>query len=153
MAVTRVLRTTVDDDLFIRMDVALGVPVVNQMVWRLREPPSADELDRFAERLARGRLARLLRRSRIPLLRDHWVPGGAVTGGVHVEESPIPPGEAVAWIDAAAARSFDLRHGPVWEMRAAPVAGVGCPGVGLPVARGRRRVRGDDRVQRGPHRG
>lgn len=125
MAVTRVLRTTVDDDLFIRMDAALGVPVVNQMVWRLRELPSVDELDRFAERLTRGRLARLLRRSRVPLVRDHWVPGGAVTGGVHVDTSPIPAGEAVAWIDAAAARPFDLRRGPVWELRAAPIAGAG----------------------------
>ncbi|WP_299577104.1 hypothetical protein [uncultured Williamsia sp.] len=125
MAVTRVLRTTVDDDLFIRMDAALGVPVVNQMVWRLRELPSPDELDRFAERLTRGRLARLLRRSRVPLVRDHWVPGGAATGGVHVDASPIPAGEVVGWIDAAAARPFDLTRGPVWEVRAAPIAGAG----------------------------
>lgn len=122
---TRVLRTTVDDDLFIRMDAALGVPVVNQMVWRLTEMPSRAELDRFADRLGRGRIARLVRRSRIPLVRDHWVAGGAVTGGVHVEETPVPAGQAVAWIDAAAARPFDLAHGPVWELRAAPTAGAG----------------------------
>lgn len=125
MAVTRVLRTTVDDDLFIRMDVALGVPVVNQMVWRLRDLPSPGELERFAERLTRGRLGRLLRRSRVPLVRDHWVPGGTVTGGVQVDASPIPDGGIVAWIDAAASTPFDLARGPVWELRAAPMAGGG----------------------------
>ncbi|MEH3154841.1 MAG: hypothetical protein PGN29_05670 [Gordonia paraffinivorans] len=119
------LRTTVDDDLFVRMDAALGVPVVNQMVWRLTEMPSADELDRFADRLARGRLGRLIRRSRIPLVRDHWVAGGVVTGGMRVDETPVPATETVAWIDAAASRPFDLAHGPVWELRAAPIAGAG----------------------------
>lgn len=121
----RVLRTTVDDDLFIRMDAALGIPVVNQMVWRLRDLPDRDELDRFAAAVARGRIARLLRRSRIPIVRDHWVTGGAATGGIVVEDSAVAADATMAWIDAAASRPFDLVHGPVWEVRAAPLAGSG----------------------------
>jgi hypothetical protein len=120
-----VLRTSVDDDLFIRMDTALGVPVVNQMVWRLRERPTDDELERFAAALGRGRLARLLRRSPVPLIRDHWVHGGADTGSVRIETAPIAPDAVVAWMDDAASRPFDLVRGPVWELRAAPLEGTG----------------------------
>ncbi|GAA2068950.1 condensation domain-containing protein [Williamsia deligens] len=115
------LRTTVDDDLFIRMDTALDVPVVNQMVWRLTAMPSEAELTRFADGLAHGRLARLLRRSRIPLVRDHWVAGGSDSGGLVVSSHAVAAGEVIAWIDAAASRPFDLRSGPVWEVRAAPL--------------------------------
>ncbi|MGZ8179317.1 hypothetical protein ACXVUM_15415 [Williamsia sp. SKLECPSW1] len=117
----RVLRTNPDDDLFIRMDAALGVPVVNQMVWRLTELPTRAEIDRVAEALTGGRLSRLVRRSRIPLVRDHWVAGGESAGSVRVDATPVPADEVVAWIDAAASRPFDIVSGPVWEVRAAPV--------------------------------
>ncbi|NED63362.1 hypothetical protein G3I15_20750, partial [Streptomyces sp. SID10244] len=44
-------RTTHDDDLFIRMDRAFGVPVLSQAIWRLTEPLTAEELDRIGRRL------------------------------------------------------------------------------------------------------
>ncbi|MGU3292221.1 hypothetical protein [Williamsia sp. M5A3_1d] len=116
-----VLRTTVDDDLFIRMDRALGVPVVNQAVWRLHSLPSDAELDRLAQRLAVGRIGRLLRRSSLPLVRDHWVAEPSRSGGRVVDDTPVPEGGVTAWIDAAASTRFDLTEGPVWELRSAPL--------------------------------
>ncbi len=120
-----VLRTTGDDDLFIKMDAALGVPVVNQMVWRLTAEPSGAELEALTDRLRVGRLGRLLRRSRIPLVRDHWISDSVRSGRRVAEESTVPAGGLIGWIDSAASTQFDLIDGPVWELRSAPLSGGG----------------------------
>ncbi|SIR81274.1 hypothetical protein [Williamsia sterculiae] len=121
----QVLRTTPDDDLFVRMDRALGVPVINQIVWRLRTAPSAEELDRLAAALRRGALDRLLRRSRVPLARDRWTPAGGRSGRHLADPLPVPDDGLAAWMDAAASTRFDLTDGPVWELRSAVRAEVG----------------------------
>ncbi|GAA1455694.1 hypothetical protein [Williamsia maris] len=120
-----VLRTTADDDLFIRMDRALGVPVVNQIAWRLTSAPDERELEQLFGRLASGRLGRLLRRTGLPLVRDHWVGAGAASGRRVADTEPVAEGAVVAWIDAAASRPLDLTEGPVWELRSAPLASGG----------------------------
>ncbi|GGF31355.1 hypothetical protein [Williamsia phyllosphaerae] len=120
-----VLRTTADDDLFIRMDRALGVPVVNQMVWRLTSAPDEHELEQLFGRLASGRLGRLLRRTGLPLVRDHWVGAGAASGRRVADAEAVADDAVVPWIDAAASRPLDLTSGPVWELRSAPLASGG----------------------------
>ncbi len=120
-----VLRTTADDDLFIRMDRALGVPVVNQMVWRLTSTPGERELEALFGRLAAGRLGRLLRRTGLPLVRDHWVGAGPASGRLVADPEAVADDAIVAWIDAAASRPLDLTEGPVWELRSAPLVSGG----------------------------
>lgn len=117
-------RTTHDDDLFIRMDRAFGVPVLSQAIWRLTEPLDADELDRIGRRLQRTPLSRVLHRSHVPLARDHWTAAGGAAGRTH-SDPPLADDEILEWIESAADVRFDLDDGPVWELRAAELRSGG----------------------------
>ncbi len=64
-------RLTADDDLFVRMDVILGLPVVNQTLWRFPGTVDIDAFASLAEKLRRGRLSRLVATHRGPG-RAHW---------------------------------------------------------------------------------
>ncbi|AZG44838.1 non-ribosomal peptide synthetase family protein [Gordonia insulae] len=117
-------RTTHDDDLFIRMDRAFGVPVLSQAIWRLTEPLSAAELERIGRRLLESPISRRLHRSRLPFVRDHWTAAGDAAGRTHLDP-PLADDEILDWIERAADVRFDLANGPVWELRAAPLASGG----------------------------
>ncbi|MXP23134.1 hypothetical protein GIY30_17490 [Gordonia sp. HNM0687] len=117
-------RTTHDDDLFIRMDRAFGVPVLSQAIWRLTEPLSADELERLGRRLLDTPISRRLHTSRMPLARDYWLAAPGTAGRSH-NDPPLADDEIVDWLDRAAEVEFDLEAGPVWELRAAPLKSGG----------------------------
>ncbi|MET0798281.1 MAG: hypothetical protein ABWY21_12890, partial [Rhodococcus sp. (in: high G+C Gram-positive bacteria)] len=59
-------RLTYDDDLFLRMECVLGVPVVNQIVWRFDSAVPLDALESMWQLLATGPLDRSVRRSAVP---------------------------------------------------------------------------------------
>lgn len=111
-----VLRITPDDDLFVRMHRAAGLGVVSQMLWRLRSPLEAGELEQFGTALAAGHFNRVLRRRRLPLARDHWIRGGT-PGAVHIDSAALTDDQIHDWIDTAAQFEVDLTAGPVWELR------------------------------------
>ena len=117
-------RTTYDDDLFIRMDQVFDVPVLSQGLWRLTTPLTTDEFELIGARLARTPISRLLRDQHLPLSRQYWVAAGAA-GGSAVVDDPIEPTEILQWVERAAAIRFDIRNGPVWQLRTAPVTDGG----------------------------
>ncbi|MGC4962127.1 hypothetical protein ACPXCG_00455 [Gordonia sp. DT218] len=121
---SHVERTTHDDDLFIRMDRAFGVPVLSQAIWRLTEPLTAEELGRIGRRLLDTPISRRLHRSRMPFVRDHWTAAADTAGRTHLDPE-LGDDEILDWIERAADIRFDLAHGPVWDLRAAPLASGG----------------------------
>lgn len=113
-------RLTYDDDLFLRMECVLGVPVVNQIVWRFTEFVPLEELEAMRSRLAEGPIHRTVRRSRVPGARDVWVPGS-------VPADPLKFGAPIArdgideWIERQALVRLDPIQGPAWRLSATPV--------------------------------
>lgn len=121
---THIERITHDDDLFIRMDRAFGVPVLSQAIWRLTEPLTGDELDRLGRRLLDTPISRRLHTSRVPLARDLWLAAPDTAGRTH-SDPPLADDEILDWLERAADVRFDLESGPVWELRAAPLTSGG----------------------------
>ncbi|QTI68784.1 hypothetical protein [Gordonia polyisoprenivorans] len=110
-------RLGTDDDLFIRMEHALGLGVINQGLWRFDGRLDPDVLSALATRLRYGRLSRLARR-RPPPVRDRWhyTPAAGMT---HFEDEPVAEGDAVAWARRQAERGVDSVAGPAWRLTAA----------------------------------
>ncbi len=111
-------RLTLDDDLFVRAHRVLGIPVVNQTVWRFDRPLDPAEVGRLDLGLRDGPLARSIRRSRVPGARDTWVASSA-GGPVHVATSPLRPGDVLAWAEERAAEPLDPWSGPTWSLATA----------------------------------
>lgn len=119
-------RLTPDDDLFVRMEHALGLPAVNQCVWRLRPPAGAGNsevidvagLHRLADGLSRGRMSRLVVRSRLPV-RDRWV-HSTRAGARHFDTEPIPAADILTWARTQCAYPLDTGQGPAWRLSAVP---------------------------------
>lgn len=110
-------RLTYDDDLFWRARRVLGIPVVNQTVWRLPEPVPADWLAAFHRGFADGPLTRLAVRPSVPGARPRWVRGVAAP---LPEVVPGLPGvDVLDWMDEAAAVDLDPERGPTWSLAAA----------------------------------
>lgn len=118
-------RVTGDDDLFIRMDRALGVPLANQVVWKLDTVLSGDRFAALGARLARTSPNRVLRRTRVPLARDVWIDAGAAGSVRTYDADPVADDAVIDWMNQCVATTFNLTDGPVWAMRAAPLAGGG----------------------------
>ncbi|KAA9162029.1 hypothetical protein FPZ12_012355 [Amycolatopsis acidicola] len=116
-------RLTYDDDLFLRADRVLGIPVVNQSVWRFPERLGPEAVDELARSLAVGRLGRLVVRSRVPGARDRWVRCGAVTPVVR--SAPVEPGDVLGWADEQADVELDPELGPPWQLASAPTTDGG----------------------------
>jgi hypothetical protein len=114
LAIPPTNRLTYDDDLFLRAGRLLGIPVVNQSVWRFNEPLRRDAVDDLARALAVGRLGRLVVRSGIPAARDRWVPAPAVTPVVH--SAPVQPAEILDWAEEQADVDLDPELGPPWQL-------------------------------------
>lgn len=117
-------RLTYDDDLFQRMRRVLGVPVVNQTVWRFDTPLDPERVERLRRRLARGPLARVVRRSRVPGARDRWI-ASDVAAPVHEQRCAVPPGDLLAWAERRAATDLDPERGPTWELATVPTTDGG----------------------------
>ncbi|MFT4128178.1 MAG: hypothetical protein QM662_18355 [Gordonia sp. (in: high G+C Gram-positive bacteria)] len=110
-------RTTPDDDLFVRMEHALGLPVVNQGVWHLPQRWDRAAFDALAHQLRQGRLSRLLIRSRWPV-RDRWhyTPDA---GSAEYATTTVGPDEAAAWAGEQARYGLNSVSGPAWRLTAA----------------------------------
>ncbi|MCR5977726.1 hypothetical protein GDN83_08235 [Gordonia jinghuaiqii] len=113
-------RLTADDDLFVRMDVILGLPVVNQTLWRFPGTTDVDAIASLAEKLRHGRLSRLVARHRGPG-RAYWryTPDA---GDLSVQTDPVPVGEEEAWGRAQADAPLDVVNGPAWRLAVARTA-------------------------------
>lgn len=107
------------------MDRALGVPLANQVVWKLNSPLRADRFAELGARLARTPLNRVLHRNRVPFARDAWVDAGAAGSIRSYDAEPVADDAVIDWINECVAVSFDLTDGPVWAMRAAELVGGG----------------------------
>ncbi|MCO7241080.1 hypothetical protein, partial [Aeromicrobium sp. CnD17-E] len=116
--VTEGNRLTLDDDLFVRAHRVLGIPVVNQTVWRFDRPLDPTGVERLDLGLREGPLARSIRRSRIPGARDSWVASSA-GGPVELATSPLQPGDVLAWAEERAAEPLDPWSGPTWSLATA----------------------------------
>ncbi|MDJ0395146.1 hypothetical protein QMK17_17615 [Rhodococcus sp. G-MC3] len=107
-------RLTYDDDLFLRMECVLGVPVVNQIVWQFDTVISTEDLSSAWHNLAAGPINRAVRRARIPGARDTWVGAG----------EPLPlavdgirsAARLSEWIQQKANVNLDPETGPVWQL-------------------------------------
>ncbi|ROZ83337.1 hypothetical protein EEB19_26240, partial [Gordonia sp. OPL2] len=116
-------RLTPDDDLFVRMEHALGLPVVNQCVWHLGRDVEPAALAILVRRLRRGRLSRLVRRSPMPT-RDRWVHTPAA-GRYSFCTDVISADDTLAWMQGCAELPLDSVRGPSWRMHAARAADGG----------------------------
>ncbi|WP_241549141.1 hypothetical protein [Gordonia alkanivorans] len=113
-------RLTADDDLFVRMDVILGLPVVNQTLWRFPGTVDVDAIASLADKLRRGRLSRLVATHRGPG-RAYWryTPDA---GHFSVQAEPVAVGEEEQWGRAQADADLDIENGPAWRLVVARTA-------------------------------
>lgn len=113
-------RLTTDDDLFVRMEHALGLGVVNQCLWHLAGSLDPVVFARIGERLCSGRASRLVAR-RPPPCRDTWryTP---TAGSVEYLTESVPSADATTWADRQAAFTLDSVSGPSWRLSAARCA-------------------------------
>ncbi|WP_287004847.1 MULTISPECIES: hypothetical protein [Gordonia] len=116
-------RLTTDDDLFVRMEHALGLGVVNQCVWQLPTRLDEEAFARLGERLCAGRASRLVAR-RPPPIRDAWryTP---TAGSVEFFTDKVNPEDVAAWIDTQARFALNSVSGPSWRLSAAHSDGIG----------------------------
>ncbi|GAA3032921.1 hypothetical protein GCM10010528_12550 [Gordonia defluvii] len=113
-------RLTPDDNLFVRMDRALGLPTAVQAVWLLDGHVDRAHLDTLVERLGRGRLSRLVARHRLPC-RDSWV-YTEKAGDYHFDPDPVEPADITGWADAQLRAPLDIVNGPAWRVAIATSA-------------------------------
>ncbi|GAB18889.1 hypothetical protein GOEFS_069_00150 [Gordonia effusa NBRC 100432] len=109
-------RLTADDNLFVVMEHALGIPVINQSIWRLG--PEVDEafVANLAANLRTGRLSRLVIRRRLPL-RDRWI--HTPSAGIHRFDSvPVSPEAVSDWARAQLDAKINSATGPAWSLTA-----------------------------------
>lgn len=112
---TRANRLTYDDDLFLRARRALGIPLVNQTLWRFDTALDVAGVEAIRARLTTGPLARGVAAPRIPGARPRWV-RSSVAAPLHVEPDPVPADQVLAWADRMAAVDLDPVGGPGWAL-------------------------------------
>ena len=98
------------DDMFLRRPRTGLVPVATQLVWVLPRVPEAPELTAFLDRLARGRLARVAARRRMPFARDVWRPlerAPQTADQVLAAAADVAPHERIAWLRDVGDRPLD----------------------------------------------
>ncbi|WP_232717131.1 non-ribosomal peptide synthetase [Gordonia metallireducens] len=111
---------TADDDLFVKLDAILGLPVIMQTVWRFPGSVDVEAIASVAERMLAGRLSRLVARHRGPG-RAYWryTPEA---GSVTVQAEPVVEGGAESWARAQAYIPLDVVNGPAWRFTVARTA-------------------------------
>nr|WP_296772454.1 hypothetical protein [Rhodococcus sp. (in: high G+C Gram-positive bacteria)] len=118
-------RLTYDDDLFLRMECVLDVPVVNQIVWQFDSVIAAGDLSSMWHNLAAGPVNRTVRRSRVPGARDSWVRAGEPLP-LAIEDRMLSRGQLGKWIQEKAEVSLDPVAGPVWQLAFTTFDDGGC---------------------------
>lgn len=110
-------RLSTDDDLFVRMEHALGLGVVNQVLWWLDGRLDGAAFTALAAGLRQGRLSRLVRR-RPPPCRDRW--SYTPTAGLAVfETESITAGGESTWARQQVDAPVNSVDGPAWRLSAA----------------------------------
>lgn len=113
-----------DDDLFVRMECVLELPVVNQVVWRLPKRMTREHFTALGQSLAAGRLSRLVKRTPFPL-RDRWIHTPSA-GIFQFHDGEIPMSEVASWARAQAeAAAVDCVNGPAWQLTATGITETG----------------------------
>lgn len=95
-----------------------GQHAVIQMLWRYRRPVDMAGLERFADRLARGRLARLVRPAVLPFGRHRWGTAPVPMPALTVGKTVLAPAALWHWADAQVERPLDPALGPGWTLSA-----------------------------------
>jgi hypothetical protein len=113
-----------NDDMFLRIERVLGTPMVNQIAWRFDRPLTELGLEEFCDGLAAGPLSRLVVRSKLPAVRDKWIPAPASDRQLRVRPA-IAAAHFRAWIDQASRTRVDPEVGPPWVVEAVPLEGGG----------------------------
>ncbi len=119
-----VSRLTFDDDLFLRMECVMNVPVVNQIVWRFDAESLSDGADEAVllealssmwRSLAAGPLNRRVERARVPGARDRWIRSSECLP-LDIADAPIPASRLGEWMQEKAATPLHPLDGPVWQL-------------------------------------
>ncbi|OZE97641.1 hypothetical protein CH300_26025 [Rhodococcus sp. 15-1154-1] len=108
-------RLTYDDDLFLRMECVLDVPVVNQIVWRFTGPIDSEVLDSTWRNLAGGPIDRAVHRVSVPGARDRWVRAASTLPLLRGARA-IAVHALAEWMEERAAVPLDPTNGPVWQL-------------------------------------
>ena len=119
-----VSRLTYDDDLFLRMECVLDVPVVNQIVWRFDEPIARESLHAMWENLRDGPINRTVERVRFPGARDSWT-RASTSLPLDLDARVLGSSELAGWMEKRAAVRLDPENGPVWQLAYADTDGGG----------------------------
>lgn len=112
------------DTAWLLMDRVLGVPMVNQMVWRFPAAVNPDGLAEFSRRLSAGPFSRLAVAAQFPGARARWIPAPPAAPPV-VAQALLPPDAVHDWLDEQAHQRLDAVAGPPWRLAAAPLVGGG----------------------------
>lgn len=112
-------RLTYDDDLFLRMECVLDVPVVNQIVWRFDRPVADAALNEMWVRLDSGPINRTVHRVSVPGARDKWVRADAPSLPLFVDSAVVAGADVTEWMQQRAAVRLDPVNGPVWQLATA----------------------------------
>lgn len=122
------------DQIYFVGERATGAAAVMQAVWVYNHAIDIDGLRRFHRHLHGGRLSRRVERSPLPFGRHRWVTPQHPPV-LEVGATPRPREEFDAWLDAQAAVTVDLEHGPEWHLAVLPFTDGGA-GISLVVSHG-----------------
>lgn len=101
--------------------VAGGQHSVMQSVWRYRRAVDRERLLQFHNKLAHGRLARLLQPALLPFGRHQWVSPPPLSSSLAIVETPIAVAELRNWMDAQVELPLDPVLGPGWNLTMQPL--------------------------------
>lgn len=113
-------RLTSAEETFVLAEQVLGLPVINQMIWRFDTPLDVRRLEPIVDQLRDGPLTRRLRRARAPFARATWVAAPRSAPVLRVDE-PIDRDRLLEWADVDVRRPFRSDSGAPWTVSAAPL--------------------------------
>lgn len=104
---------------------ALGRGPIVHLTWLYSAQPPDEEIEHFNNRLAEGRLARLLQRSVLPWGRHRWVAQQAAIP-ISWFRAGIPRAQLADWRESLIHLSLDPEHGPGWRLAVQAFEDGGC---------------------------
>ena len=98
-----------------------GQQAVMQSLWHYNRPVDFEALARFRDKLARGRLARLIRPALLPFGRHQWSSAVPPSEALKIDAEPIEPSKLMDWADAQINLPMDPVRGPAWTFTVQPL--------------------------------
>jgi hypothetical protein len=89
---------------------------VMQLLWRYHRPVDVNALSQFRDRLASGRLARLIKPPIVPFGRPLWTHAPWPSTDFEVSADPLAIEMFQSWCDAQVERPLDPVKGPGWNL-------------------------------------